>query len=133
LGRVRRNTLICCLKIKRNSWPQQVDHHSKAQSAQIQYRAATLPESRSTASRMAFATGTTPHSFADVYWLAPIVCFGAGLDHDRQGSHRFNLMKHHFRSAFTAICSISIDSMLVKGIYAAERCSDHEYATNDLL
>jgi hypothetical protein len=44
--------------LKRYSRPQQVHHHSKDQSAQIQHRAAASPNSRSTASRMAFATGT---------------------------------------------------------------------------
>jgi hypothetical protein len=52
--------LICCLKIslKRNSRPQQIDHHSNDQYAQIQHRAAALPDSRSTASWMGFAAGT---------------------------------------------------------------------------
>ena len=44
--------------LKRNSRPQQVDHHSKDQSAQIQHRAAASPDSQSTASRIGFATGT---------------------------------------------------------------------------
>jgi hypothetical protein len=43
LERVRRSTLICCLK--RYSRPQQVYHHSKDQSAQIQHRAAASPNS----------------------------------------------------------------------------------------
>ena len=38
--------------LKRNSRPQQVDHHSKDQSAQIQHRAAASPDSRSTARRL---------------------------------------------------------------------------------
>jgi hypothetical protein len=45
-------------RLKHNSRPQQADHHSKDQSAQIQHRAAASPNSRSTASWMRFATGT---------------------------------------------------------------------------
>ena len=45
--------------LKRNSRPQQIDHHPTDQSAQIQHRAAASPNSRSTASRIGFAIGTT--------------------------------------------------------------------------
>ncbi|MEH6952608.1 hypothetical protein V4R08_14990 [Nitrobacter sp. NHB1] len=44
--------------LKRCSRPQQVHRHSKNQSAQIRHRAAASPNSRSTASRISFATGT---------------------------------------------------------------------------
>jgi hypothetical protein len=44
--------------LEHNARPQQVDHHSKDQSAQIQHRAAASPESRSTASRIGFTVGT---------------------------------------------------------------------------
>jgi hypothetical protein len=43
--------------LKHTARPQQVDHHSKDQSAQIQHRAAASPGSRSPASRIRFTVG----------------------------------------------------------------------------